>query len=467
MKTAKNGGTARGTAWMVVALAVYLSARFLPSTPGLTASGQAVLGTVLCGMLLWMAEAAPPGVISMVVLALLGTVPGTRPAAVFVGFTSPVVFFLIGILSIGIAVERTGLATRVGSALMGRAHGSPTRLYFQMLVGMIGMAFVVPSAITRNAILIPTYQKTLGTMGIGRSHRAGRALMLALGVLHPLASSALLTGGITSMTTATLLGGFSWLRWFALMAVPYYLLLLLGGALLWATVGKFESGAPLTKSPIKNDSLSIAERRTLVVLVLTSALWFTDTLHGLSPSIPALLAAALLLAPGIGVINWNEFEARISWGLVLTVGTSLSLTQALSDSGAAAWLGRLVVSALTSAGYQPLLMVGTLIVLVALIHLAITNLAACIALLIPIATNFGLEAGLNPTICGLIVTIVVDAVILYPVQTATNLLAYDAGYFNAADVRRFGAAMLALTIAVIVGVALPYWGLLGLTLTHR
>ena len=37
------------------------------------------------------------------------------------------------------------------------------------------------------------------------------------------------------------------------------------------------------------------------------------------------------------------------------------------------------------------------------------------------------RVGLNPVVCGLVVTLVVDAVILYPVQTATNLLAFETG----------------------------------------
>ncbi|HLM13755.1 MAG TPA: hypothetical protein VK362_15290 [Reyranella sp.] len=63
----------------------------------------------------------------------------------------------------------------------------------------------------------------------------------------------------------------------------------------------------------------------------------------------------------------------------------------------------------------------------------------------------------------LIVTIAVNAVILYPVQTAANLLAYEAGYFPSADVRRLGLGMLVLTIAVAL-LVLPYWSLLGLPL---
>ncbi|MBI4490558.1 MAG: anion permease [Deltaproteobacteria bacterium] len=465
--TATTGGGPGWTTWIVVALAVYLLARFFPPAPGLTASGQAVLGTVLCGMLLWMSEAAPLGVIALVMLALLGIVPGMGPAVIFSGFSSPVLFFLIGILCLGVAVERTGLASRVGRRLVVGARGSPTRMYFQMFVGLMAMAFIVPSAITRNAILIPAYQEALAAMDSHASQRAARAFMLTLGVLHPMASSALLTGGITSMTAATLLGGISWFRWFALMAVPYYLLLLLGGVLLWAMAGGFEPGMPASQGYVKAESLSSAEQRALGVLLLTSGLWFTDALHGLSPSIPALLAAALLLAPGTGVLSWKEFEERISWGLVLTVGTSLSLAQALADSGAATWLGRLMVRTLTSIGHHPLIMLIVLIVLVAVIHLAVTNLAACVALLVPLATGFATEAGLNPLLCGLIVTISVDAVILYPVQTATNIMAYETGYYDAADVRWFGLAMLVLTMAVILGVVLPYWQVLGLALTSQ
>jgi solute carrier family 13 (sodium-dependent dicarboxylate transporter), member 2/3/5 len=65
------------------------------------------------------------------------------------------------------------------------------------------------------------------------------------------------------------------------------------------------------------------------------------------------------------------------------------------------------------------------------------------------------------------VTIVIDSVILYPVQTASNLIAYESGYFGARDVGRLGLAMLGLTIIVGLGVAVPYWGALGLPLLQR
>jgi len=76
-------------------------------------------------------------------------------------------------------------------------------------------------------------------------------------------------------------------------------------------------------------------------------------------------------------------------------------------------------------------------------------------------------AGVNPVVCALIATIVVDSVILYPVQTASNLIAYESGYFRARDVGRLGLAMLGLTIVVGLGIAVPYWSVLGLPLMTR
>ncbi len=69
---------------------------------------------------------------------------------------------------------------------------------------------------------------------------------------------------------------------------------------------------------------------------------------------------------------------------------------------------------------RPTALVLVLILTVTLVHLAIRNLAACIALVIPITGTITVAAGLNPIVCGLIVTIVIDAVILYPVQPASN-----------------------------------------------
>lgn len=444
------------------ALMAYAAVRLLPPVAGLNEASQAALGVTIAGTILWISEAVPLGVTALLVVVLLAINPGMRLPDALQGFTSEVTFFLVGVAAIGTAVEASGLAQRAARFLARSARGNPTRLYVQMILSLPALAFLVPSAITRNAILIPAYREALDSMGVGKSGRVGRALMLALGMLNPLASSALLTGGISSIAAATLLGGFSWLGWFALMAVPYYALIFLGGIWLRMMVGPFESGGSCTVKPTA-EPLSMAEIKTLGILAATALLWLTDAWHHLSPAIPALMAAIVLLAPRIGALTWKQFESKLSWGLILTVGASMSLARSTIDTGAASWLGALFVDRLTSVAVAPAAIVVLLVVAVALVHLAITNLAACMALLIPIAVTIAQAAHLNPLVCGLIVTIAVDAIILYPVQTAANLLAYEAGYFHTADVRRLGLGMLVLTAAVAL-LVLPYWSLLGLSL---
>jgi anion transporter len=452
--------------WIVVALAIYLLARLLPPPHDLSPHGQAVLGAMSAGAVLWISEATPIGLTAIVVVVLLSLSPGARVSDAASGFASEVVFFLIGAVAIGTAVEASGLAKRAARFLARMARGSPARLYVQMIASLPAFAILVPSAITRNAILIPAYQDALDRMGIRKADRSGRMLMLALGVLNPLASSALLTGGLASITAGSLLGGFSWLRWFALMSVPYYALLFGGAFLLRCLVGPFESAQHAQPQAQTRQPFSAIEIKTLAVLTGTLTLWLTDQVHRLSPAIPALIGAAVLLTPRVGVLSWKTFETKLSWGIILSIGAALSLATAMTKSGAAAFVSQFVISHLGDLAHEPTLLIIGLIVAAALIHLAITNLAACIALLIPVAATIAARAALNPIVCGLIVAIVVDAVILYPIQTATNLLAYETGYYSAADVRRLGMAMLPLTVLVIL-LTIPYWGLLNLPLTLR
>jgi sodium-dependent dicarboxylate transporter 2/3/5 len=460
------GASIRRELWVVLALGAFGLARLLPTADGLTPVGQAVLGAAAAGTILWVTEAIPLGLTALVVMALLGLSPGLRLPDVASGFAGEVTFFLIGAIAIGAAVESSGLAGRAARFLSRSARNSPFRLYVQMIAGFPVLALLMPSAITRNAVLIPAYRDALDAMGIGPEQRAGRAVMLGLGILNPLASSALLTGGTTSITAATLLGGFSWLGWFALMAVPYYALLCCGAVLVRILVGRFEmahpSAAPVAAAP--REPYSQAEKKTLIVLAITAGLWFTDRMHHLSPAVPALLGAALLMLPRVGVISWRTFETRLSWGLILTVGSSLSLAALMTTTGAAAWLGQLLVGRLSGLAAVPIALLVGLIVAVVVVHLAITNLAACVALLLPINATIASSAGLSPVVAGLATLMAVDAIILYPVQTASNLMAYETGYFGRADVLKLGFGMLAATIMVAV-LVLPYWALLGVPLT--
>jgi len=151
------------------------------------------------------------------------------------GFSQPVTYFLLGILTLGLAVQQSGLAARMAAYLIRFAGGSPRMLYVQMLAAFAGLTFALPSASTRGAIMVHVYEQVLEHWGVEKSSPLNKAVMIAMGGLNRLGSTALLAGGITPVVASALIADFgmiddfSWTRWFILMAAPFYLILMFGG----------------------------------------------------------------------------------------------------------------------------------------------------------------------------------------------------------------------------------------------
>ena len=113
----RAGISTKATLWVAAALAGFALARLAPPLAGLTPLGQSVLGAAFAGTLLWVSEAIPLGHTALVVLLLLGLSPGLGMADVAGGFAGDVVFFLIGAVALGTAVEASGLAARAARFL--------------------------------------------------------------------------------------------------------------------------------------------------------------------------------------------------------------------------------------------------------------------------------------------------------------------------------------------------------------
>jgi hypothetical protein len=77
------------------------------------------------------------------------------------------------------------------------------------------------------------------------------------------------------------------------------------------------------------------------------------------------------------------------------------------------------------------------------------------------AMSIAQTTGLNPVVCGLVVMIAGDAVLYYPVQSASSLLVYERGHLTAPEIFRFGVWMTFVAYVVVLAVALPYWAMVG------
>jgi solute carrier family 13 (sodium-dependent dicarboxylate transporter), member 2/3/5 len=468
-EAAVAGGTRRKTIALAVPLAGLAASLFLPPIfAGLPLAGQRALIVTLITILLWTGEILEPGVAALVgvtLLALSGATSSLRDA--LQGFANPVPFFLIGVLTMGVAVVRSGLAERLARTILERSRGKSLAVYLQLVLSFPILTFVLPSATTRSGILIHIYDEVFSLGGVRRGADVAKAIMLALSSINRLASTTLLTGGITPVMSAAIIGGMSWTGWFALMAVPYYAILVMGGVLTYALYHKgFSHGLPLP-APVHRRPVSPIEWRTITIILGASALWLTDGLHHLDPALPALLAFAALLTPGVGPLVWSDLDRGVGWSNFFVIAASISLAHALVASGAAPWLGRVLVGALPALGDSALAIVVLLMLGATLLRVVVPNISGFLALALPIAMSVGREAGINPLVCALVVMITGDAVVYYPAQSSSALVIYERGHVSAGEVLRFGLWMTLVAWVAILVVALPWWALVGEPLRPR
>lgn len=445
------------------ALAVFAAILLVPAPEGLSPQGQRALAVMGLAVVLWATEALPiavTGIAGVVLLVLVGAVPGVETA--LYGFSEPVAYFLIGILTLGLAVQRSGLAERMAIYLIRFAGGGPRMLYLQMLVSFAALTFALPSASTRGAIMVHVYEQVMAHWGVARQAPLNKAVMLAMGSLNRLGSTALLAGGITPVVASSLLGDFSWTRWFILMAVPFYTVLAVGGVVvfLYYRAG-FRLEDALDFQDLATGPIRVAEVKAGLIALGTALLWFTDFAHGLHPAVPALIAMAIILLPGAGILSWEEFEANVGWSNFFVIATSLSLAQAIIASGAAAWLADVLVGGVAAIGNSPLLLLLAFAVASAAVRVAMPNIAGYLAFTIPIAMSTGAALELNPLVCGLAVVVVGDSVVYYPAGAASSVFIFHRAGISAPEVFRFGVVMTVVAIGVLFAVALPYWGMVG------
>ena len=162
--------------WIAAGLVALCAALIAaPAPAGLPEAGKRVIAVAVLAIGLWCTEALPAGVTSLVLvvaLVLSGAVPGFPEA--LSGFADPVAYFLIGVLTIGLAVSRSGLAERVARFFLRRSRGSARSLYLQLLLAFPLLTFILPSATTRTGILVHVYEQAL-ELGAGAAPRAARA----------------------------------------------------------------------------------------------------------------------------------------------------------------------------------------------------------------------------------------------------------------------------------------------------
>jgi di/tricarboxylate transporter len=402
-------------------------------------------------ILLWATSALPEYLVALLFFTALTLFRAAPLDVTFSGFQSEAFWLVLGGFVLGAAVRKVGLADRVARQLASSLTGS----WFAMIGGMVALtyalAFVMPSNMSRVALLMPIVLALADRAGLaeGSSGRFGLALAVGLGTYE--LSGSILPSNVPNLIMAGAAEHaygiqFNYLPYLWLHAPVVGVLkgVLIAVCLWWM----FPASPRRVEAEPKPVAWSAAEVRLSVILLVTLLLWMTDAWHGIRPAWVGLAAACLCLLPRIGFLTSNEFSSAVNLRTCLYLAGILGLAAVVAWSGLGDQIGRRLIPLLPLDPAHPAVSFASMLGLGSLLNFAVTANGVP-AVFTPLAQSLADHAGLK------LETVLMLQVFAY----ATPLLPYQAAPLVVAVA--FARTPTRVTIMACVVVALLSFVLLA------
>jgi len=399
--------------------AAAVQAGWLAEPLGLTRPAELALGIVFVAATLWLTEAVPLFVTSLVILALElvwlapELAPGGHGPTLFLNaFFSDVTLLFLGGFVLSTAIERTRLDRYITRLILRRIGSSPQRVVLAMMLAT-SILGVWMSNTAACALMLGPAAAMLARVPAGDGFRKALLLGIAFsanlgGLATPVSSppNAIVMRYLDAQGIAPSFGG-----WMAL-AVP--LLVVLQLVLLVYLVRRFPSQVSTIElddaepQPFRGPQLLV-----LIVFVLTVVGWvFADQLQ-LSSGTVALLPVVVFF--GANLLRTPDLRA-LPWDVILLIGGGLALGAAVDQTGLASWAS----SHLPVGEVPPFVLLGIIAVFAVIVSSVMSNTAA-VNLLAPMVMQI---AGVSHATVLVVAAFACTLSMPMPVSTPPNAMAY-------------------------------------------
>lgn len=476
---------------LILGFAVLLAVMVIPTPEGLPTAGHRMLGILLFSVLVWMTDSISYPVSAAVIMGLMAVLLGTAPdvanpkviagttkaLTIALGGFSNTAFALVGgALFIAAAMMQTGLDKRIALFVLSKIGAKTNRVLMGVIIVGFILSFFVPSTTARVSCMVPIVMGIIVAFGVNTKSRFAAVMMIAtaqadslwnVGIKTAAAQNMIAVGFIKSQLGVDI----TWMDWFiaaapfsAIMSVVLYYVLM---KLMPPETKEIAGGSETVKRLLAEmGPMTISEKKLLTMSCTLLFLWATEkVLHDFDTSTTTIVAIALMLLPGIGVMNWKEAQSKINWGTIILFGVGISLGSALLSTKAAAWLAKIIVAAFGIQTMPALLILAVLAAFLIIIHLGFASATALAAAMIPIIISI-LQSiktpGINVVGLTMILQYVVSFGFILPVNAPQNMVAYGTETFEVKDFIKTGIPLTIIAYSLIVLMGATYWKWLGL-----
>lgn len=441
----------------------------LPEEVGYAA--RMTLAVTGLAIVLWIAETFPIGQTSFFILLLI-SITGVVPLdTALSGFASGAIFLIIAGMMMAKAVNETLLIQRLTYYVLMKVGSSTSRILGGILMISQIQALFIPATAVRTSLLLPAIIHVMKTFDYQAHPNIRRQFMLGVAFGGNISGTAILPAAIGNVLAVEILNMYlhtniSYMQWF-LLAFPIWFLLIpaVWYILLRSYPAEVKEIAGIQEEMERRyrelGPLTAPEKRCLLILGGTVALWMTESLHHMVPAIPAILAVVVLSMPRIGVTKW-EHTTKISLDTVFILGITLSLGKVLNETGAIDYISSLLEHGwLTNGLHTPLLGVLFVVLLTQIYHLGVSNVSTAIVTLLPILIGIASKAGADPVVIAFTAALTCLFGFILVVETMPNVLVQASGYIRQREFFLPGLWATLASIVITLLTAATWWRWMG------
>lgn len=372
----------------------------------------------------------------------------------------PFIMLLIGGFMMGGAFLQTGLSVRLANFFASRSR-SVGHLFYLLTTALVLLSFVIPATSGRAAVMAPVYLSFAVATDNRNIRRALALLFPTIIVLSCVtnylgAGANIMTADIVRRLCGTDIGYLDWL----LLGLPVGLLSCYGST--WILLRVFltqqerEQGFALQTSPTAfSEEKTVAQRRTLAVMVGLLVLWTTEHLHGIEPGMVAIGGAMLLCLPQAGVMKFKEAVKSVEWTLILFMAATIEISDGLIASGAITFLMEHLQGSIS--GSNGWVIVAFAVGLSLFSHLVITSRTARVTVLLPLLITLGGAGGQSTFLLAFAANAAMGYCLTLPMSAKPVAMfsGVSEDSYSAKDLLHLSAWLLPVHLVLFVG--LYYW----------
>ena len=375
-------------------------------------------------------------------------------------------YLIIGAYLIAVAVKESGLGERIAYKFIVKYVSSFKSIIVSIFALTFILALLIPHPWPRSFLIMSVMAVVIKSANIPRVD-AVKIGFTVFAASVPV-SLIFLTGDATISPLAVQSSGVSlgWLGWFKLMGPPSiivsiitcFMILFLFKPTQEVQVNKEEMRAKLAAM----GPMSGKELRTAFWVTLAIILWMTDTLHGVDIGWVTLFIAMAMSLPLVGEILTPASWSGVPLHVLIFLTAAVAIGRVGGATGMNAWIAQTVLPGTVPS--DPYILAAFIATISIIIHMLLGSVIAVMGIVIPAMLAFTGSMGISTIIPVMIAYIAINAHFILPFHNLAILVGVgeDNGMYTEKETIKFGVPFTIVLFIITVGVAVPWWKVIGL-----